>query len=60
MFKEGELVRKVDSIELGIIKTSFSSIGPRRYKVLWENGEITACKPTDIRCITRQEIVEAQ
>jgi len=52
MFRVGEKVRKTGESQLGIIETSWSSIGPRRYRVVWEDGKTQICKPSDIREVT--------
>jgi hypothetical protein len=49
MFKVGEKVRKVGESQHGVIALSWPSIGSRRYRVVWEDGNTQICKPSDMR-----------
>ena len=49
MFRKGETVRRAGETQRGEIKSSWSSIGPRRYRVEWEDGTEQICRPCDIR-----------
>lgn len=49
MFKVGEKIRKAGENQFGVISTSWSSMGPRRYRIVWEDGKTQICKPSDIR-----------
>ncbi len=49
MFRKGETVRRAGETQYGVIKSSWSSIGPRRYRVKWEDGTEQICRPCDMR-----------
>ncbi len=49
MFRKGETVRRAGENRQGMVKSSWLSIGPRRYRVKWEDGTEQICRPCDIR-----------
>ena len=49
MFRAGEKVRRAGSTTMGTVQSSWASIGPRRYRVQWEDGTEKICRPSDIR-----------
>ena len=49
MFRAGEKVRRAGSTTMGTVQSSWASIGPRRYRVQWEDGTEKSCRPSDIR-----------
>ena len=49
MFVAGERVRRAGDTTHGTVMSVWSSIGPRRYRVEWEDGRKQICKPSDLR-----------
>ena len=49
MFRKGETVRKAGWDQQGTVMSSWSSSGPRRYRVEWEDGTEQICRPCEIR-----------
>mgnify|MGYP000299500030 CR=1 FL=1 len=49
MFVAGERVRRAGEETHGTVMSVWSKHGPRRYRVEWEDGRRSICKPSDIR-----------